>query len=257
MGPSSAVERTWVPPQALRSRPSISIMRSTPVRELGLRRAFARVASSKPTRTGRACLTNCAARFSTCSTWLSLNSSVSRSIVERSGPRWKLTVLNPHSPRTRLKEGAARYAAACDRSGAANRWSTEPGRRRWARPVRGDLLTLVDYAGNRHPTAESQVVRLPSGCRVECRAVQVNDRSILFASYDVRIEIRQIAVGVIKPLCAHEVSLVVIHLHRGSSQRDRCAPRDIHQVKYHAVGYPRAGCGRPWSVGSCKQWPIG
>ena len=88
----------------------------------------------------------------------------------------------------------------------------------------GDLLTLVDYAGNRHPTAEfagrAAALRMPG--RMPCGPV--NDRSILFASYDVRIEIRQIAVGVIKPLCAHEVSLVVIHLHRGSSQRDRCAP---------------------------------
>ena len=53
IGPISPVARTWVPPQALRSSPSMVTIRSVPSRSEALRSPVAEAASSKLTRTGR------------------------------------------------------------------------------------------------------------------------------------------------------------------------------------------------------------
>ena len=62
--PISAVVRTCVPPQALRSTASIETMRNVPSRSLALRSPAAERASSNVTVTGRASATSAFARRS-------------------------------------------------------------------------------------------------------------------------------------------------------------------------------------------------
>ena len=67
--PISPVARTWVPPQALRSRSAMVTIRSVPVRSDAFRSPVAVAASSNATVTGRFSVTTSLARSSAWRTW--------------------------------------------------------------------------------------------------------------------------------------------------------------------------------------------
>ena len=96
-GPISPVPRTCVPPHALRSIPSISTTRISPVRSAAFRRPVADAASSNVTVTGRFSNTISLARRSAFSARSFGSEATSRSSVEDSSPKCTLTVLCPKS----------------------------------------------------------------------------------------------------------------------------------------------------------------